>query len=131
MPQTERRTELEQLDEHPFDENFRTELEYHLSRTFENSDEPELRGFWCDGVNEPEITAHLNKKFVNDNRQIVTTAWIGTDGQGTYQLTIKLGNKALSRYARGLNLNECLPSSSSTDWLTVDLEQQTIELQLL
>ena len=117
MPHTERRTELEQLHEHPFDENFRTELEYHLSRTFENLDEPELRGFWCDGVNE--------------NRQIITTAWIGTDGQETYHLTLKLGNKALSRYARGLNLNECLPSESSTDWLTVDLEQQTIELQLL
>ncbi len=131
MPFAGRRTELEQLNEHPFNENFRTELEYHLSRTFENTNEPELRGFWCDGVNEPEISSHLNKDFVNDNRQIITTCWTGTDGQEKYQLVMKLGDKSLSRYANDLDLNDCLPSSETSDWLVVDLEHRTIELLLL
>lgn len=122
---------MKQIDEHPFNEDFRTELEYHLSQALENMDEPELRGLWCDGVNEPEIASHLSKKFVNNSKQIVTTAWIGTAGQDTYQLIIKLGKKALSRYARDLDLNECLPSTSTTDWLIVDLKKQTIELQLI
>ncbi|WP_258098906.1 hypothetical protein [Marinoscillum pacificum] len=122
---------MDQLQEYSFNQEFRTKLEYHLSQTFKNSDDPELRGLWCDGVNEPEIVAQLDRKIVNDNRQIVTTAWIGLEGQETYQLTIKFGNKALSRYARGLSLALCLPSSAPTDWLTMDIEQQTIELKLL
>ena len=83
---------MEKLQEHLFNQNFRNELEYPLTRTFKNTDKPELRGFWCDGVNEPDISSQLNKKFVNDNRQIVTTAWLGTTGQEKYDLVIKLGN---------------------------------------
>ncbi len=71
-----------------FNEDFCAELEYHLTWTFNQSDDKNLRGFWCDGVLMPTNDLQLTKKNVNDKRKIVTKAFLGYDGQDEYDMTI-------------------------------------------
>jgi hypothetical protein len=113
-----------------FNEDFCAQLEYHLTRTFGNSENKNLKGFWCDGVLMPFIESQLTKKSVNDTRKIVTKAWLGYDGQGEFEMIIRFGQRSLSSYAKGYNLTDCLPGEESLDWITLDIEEKKIELQL-
>ena len=110
--------------------DFCTHLEYHLGETFANSQDKKLWGLWCDGVSMPFIESQLAKKYVNDNRKIITKAWIGFDGQDEYEMTIKFGKYSLRRYAKGADLKDCLPGTETMDWITLDLEKRTIEIRL-
>jgi len=114
-----------------FNEDFCVQLEVHLTRAFKTSERKELNRFWCDGVMMPFIKSHLTKKSVSDSRRIITKAWLGYDGQGEFAMTIIFGQHSLSRYAKGLDLTDCLPSDNSMDWITLDMERKTIELQLI
>lgn len=113
-----------------FNQDFCVQLEYHLTRTFGNSEDKNLKGFWCDGVMMPFIDSQLTKKSVNDKRMIITKAWLGYDGQGEFEMTIKFGQHSLRRYAKGSDLADCLPSEDTTDWITLDIERKTIEVKL-
>ncbi|MET3501813.1 hypothetical protein FHW88_003238 [Mucilaginibacter sp. SG538B] len=121
----------EEKPHHPFNEDFCIYLEYHLSKTFRNFEDNEIRRFWCDGVAMPFVDEQLMAKSVNDIRKIITKAWIGADGQGEYEMTINFGPKALSWYARGLDLKECVPSEESLDWITFARDEKKIELRIL
>lgn len=112
----------------PFNREFCEFLEYHLSDTFAHSTDPIICRFWCDGVND-ELPLKT-KKHINDTRTLETIAWIGIDGNSKYILTIHFGNKSLSRYARNLSLQPCVPSSESMDWIEIDPNAQTIALYL-
>jgi hypothetical protein len=57
-------------------------------------------------------------------------AWMGFTGQDRYEMTIKLGLDSIKNYKKGLSLIDCLPSDESLDWVTLDIEKKTIELQL-
>ena len=114
----------------PFNEDFCALLEDHLCRAFGNSTDKRLRGFWCDGVMMPFIESQVTKKSVNDTKRIETKAWLGFDGQGEFEMTINFGPSSLSRYARGLDLVECLPSEDSMDWIKLNIEGKKIDLQL-
>jgi len=114
----------------PFNEDFCVYLEYHLSRVFKNFEDDEIKFFWCDGVAMPFVEEQLIAKSVNDTRKIITKARIGADGQGEYEMTINFGPKALSRYSRGLDLNECVPAEDSLDWITFTRDEKKIELRL-
>jgi len=114
-----------------FNEDFCTHLERHLCDTFIKSKQRDLNSFWCDGISwDPIPDSQLLKKSVNDTRKIVTTSWIGIDGQDEYEMTIKFGKYSLRRYASGANLIGCIPDSSSMDWITIDTNNKTIELRL-
>jgi hypothetical protein len=113
-----------------FNEDFCGQLEYHLTRTFGNSEDKKFKGFWCDGVLMPFIESQLTKKSVNDTRKIITKAWLGYDGQGEFEMTINFGQHSLKRYAKGSDLTDCLPSKYSMEWITLDIKRKTIELQL-
>jgi hypothetical protein len=115
---------------YPFDEDFCIYLEYHLSRVFKNFEDDKIKFFWCDGVAMPLVEEQLTAKNVNDTRKITTKAWIGADGQGGYEMTINFGPKALGRYARGLDLKECVPSENSLGWIKLDIDEKKIELHL-
>ena len=112
------------------DKDFCEILERHLTKTFANSTESALKRFWCDGVLLPTFETEYSKKFVNDNKKIVMIAFIGPTGQDNYQLTLNFGNKALSKYARDLEISECLPSSENSGWFDIDVERQKIVIQL-
>ena len=110
------------------DEDFCSDLEWKIG--FHDSPDPRVRGFWCDGVLLPDNPAEYSLKTVNDKRQITLTAYIGRTGQDIYQLVLLFGPKALSRYARGLNILECIPDLENEDWWDVDIEQRILWLQL-
>ena len=112
-----------------FNEDFCLFLEYHLSGTFANSEQNNIKWLWCDGVMMP-FENQLSKKYVNDNRKIITKAWIGHDGNNQYEMTIKFGRYSLRRYARGTSLESCVPSEEAMDWINIDVINKTIELML-
>ncbi|MBK7298839.1 MAG: hypothetical protein IPI91_20410 [Flavobacteriales bacterium] len=107
--------EIESNRDSPFNEEFCTQLEYHLGQTFANSNRPDLKGFWCDGVSWfPAMDTQLTQKCVNDTRKIVTKAWIGKTGQDEYHMTIHFG-KSSSTFAKGTELIDCIPSEETLD----------------
>lgn len=58
------------------------------------------------------------------------TAFVGQSGQHKYELTLRFGRKALSRYARDLSLIECVPNPENNNWLDIDPTNKKIVLQL-
>lgn len=113
------------------DEDFCEFLEYHLTEMFSHSDDTTVKGFWCDGIILPVNEKDYSKKNVNDNREILLNAFIGKDGQNEYVIVMKLGNKSLSRYARDLDIKDCMPKPEETDWYTIDIMTKKITIQLL
>lgn len=120
------------FDKSSFDQSFCDHLEYLLCDVFRKSNDVDIRSMWCDGVVPETSPLHQrDKKRVNDTRKIRTMAWIGKTGQDEYDMTVKLGPKALSRYARGLSLIATIPSDDQNNWLSIDIENQCIEIKLL
>jgi hypothetical protein len=89
------------------DKEFCAFLESKLNEAFTNSPINEIKHFWCDGILLPPLEKYYSKKFVNDNRKIVMMkVFTGLTGQDKYELTLNFGSKALSRYARDLDISE-------------------------
>lgn len=105
-------------------------LEYEICKAIELSNNDQIKGFWCDGIllNQPDSS--YSQKFVNDNRQVILKAFIGKDGQTEYELTLKFGNKALSNFARNLDIKECVPNPDKPNWFDIDTKRNKIEIQL-
>jgi hypothetical protein len=112
------------------DQAFCETLEYKLCDAFENSDDENLKGFWCDGVLLSEDNQYYTQKFVNDNRHVKMKAFVGKDGQKVYGLTLFFGSKALSRYARNLDMTDCIPATDYIEWFKIDVEKKEIEVSL-
>jgi hypothetical protein len=112
------------------DQNFCETLEYKISEALENIDDENVKGFWCDGVFLSEPDNYYSQKFINDNRHVKMKAYVGKDGQSAYGLTLKFGNKAFSKYARNLNIIECIPQGEFEKWFRIDTSKQEIEIQL-
>ena len=89
---------------------------------------PAYRGFWCDGVLMNQTESHYSKKYINDKRKARFRAWIGKNGQSLYDLYLTFGPKALSRYARGLDISGCMPGSGTGFY--IDPENQVIIVEL-
>jgi hypothetical protein len=125
-------TNEQQKIETPFNEEFCTRLEYRIGHELEKSTDPELKGFWCDGVSWFPTEKQLTKKNVNDKRKIETKAWIGKTGQTEFKATVHFGKKALSKYAKDTDLIECIPNlESQAEWIEIDFENKTIKIKLL
>ena len=114
-------------------EAFLIPLEYYLGNRLSTMEVAKAHGLWCDGVLMPYVDNQLNTKTINKYRQLVIRTWIGSGlrEQHAYTLTLKFGNKALSRYIRGLSLKECLPSEELSDTLILDIAKKEITLHLL
>lgn len=124
-------TSNSQKNESSFNEEFCTHLEFHLCRTFQQSNQVDIKDFWCDGVSwTPTPDSQLTKKSVNDKRLIKTREWLGKDGQGEYKMSIQFGSASLRRYAKGLSLIDCIPIEETMDWIAIDVEKRTISIQL-
>lgn len=123
--------EQKSYNENPISENFCTSLEYLLCETFQKSDRPDLKGFWCDGVSWDSIPdRQLTKNSINDTQKIITKAWIGKNGQDEYEMTIQFGKYALKLFAEGTEIIECIPSTESMDWIDINIEKKKIKLRL-
>lgn len=112
------------------DQNFCEALEYKFSDIFRDSVGEDLSGYWCDGILLSEESKYYSQKFVNDNRQVNMQAFVGKNGQTLYSLVVKFGNKALSRYARGLTIVDCIPQTDFKNWFRIDIMLKEIEIQL-
>lgn len=106
-------------------------LEYRICDLLENSNDDRLRGFWCDGILLPPFENCYSQKYVNDNRQVILKAYIGKNEQQEYELTMNFGPKALSKYARNLDIQECVPNAGDENCFAIDIEKFKMELQLL
>lgn len=111
-------------------DNFCSALEAKLSHGFAASGDPAIKHFWCDDVLLPLFERDLWLKSVNDRREIQMSAFTGPTGQEKYKLILKLGPKALSRYARQLDLEYCLADLHNNNWLEVDLEHKILFIYL-
>ena len=112
-------------------EGFWTVLEFRLSGELYQTNIPELKGFWCDGIHLHSTDHQLKKKFINDNRKIHLTAYLGKTGQEVYDATIHFGKKAQSIYARDLPLINSIPSEESNDhWFEIDVKEKLITIFL-
>jgi hypothetical protein len=112
------------------DNDFCEILEHKISHALANIHDEKVKGFWCDGVLLSEPDMYYSPKFINDNRQTKLKAFIGHDGQTAYSLLLKFGSKALSRYARNLELASCIPQTGIEEWFCVDTTKKEIEIQL-
>jgi hypothetical protein len=112
------------------DPSFCEILEYKLCDVLSELDNANLKGFWCDGVILSEDDQHYSQKYVNDNRQVKMKAFIGKDGQTIYNLNLMFGSKSLSRYARNLDIIECIPKADYESWFKIDIAKKEIEVCL-
>lgn len=112
------------------DQNFCEYLEFQITKGLSLSTDERLKSFWCDGVLLPDSENEYSKKSVNDKRQIMFTAFVGQTGQDNYELILRFGRKALSRHARDLRIEECVPNSEDNSWLDIDTDNKKIVIQL-
>lgn len=113
-----------------FNKEFCEVLEYYLSAAFRNSSNKQLEWLWCDGIKMPHFDIQITKNNIRNTKQIITEAFIGTDGQGLYEMVIQLGLGSLKACLNDQNLKDYLPSAESTDWIKIETSTNTIELQL-
>lgn len=113
-----------------FDQDFCDFLEYEICKAFNHSAGEQIKGFWCDGIllNHPDSS--YTQEAINKNRQIQLKAFICKDGQSEYELTLKLGNKALSKFARNLDIKECIPNPEKQNWFEIDTKLNKMVIQL-
>lgn len=112
------------------DQNFCSFLEYRLSDVLHASNDKQVKSLWCDGVLLPDSLNEYSKKLVNEKRQVIMKAFIGKDGQDRYELILQFGKKALSQYARDLDIKKCVPSVKNQDWFYVDISNKQVVIQL-
>lgn len=124
-------TNTEQAYKSPFNEEFCIRLEFQICYELQASDDPALKGWWCDGVLWVVPEKQLTKKYINDHRKVETRAWIGKTGQTEFDAIIHFGQKALSRYAKGKSLIECIPEvDPQNEWIKIDIYKNEIQLML-
>lgn len=116
---------------HMLNNDFCSYLEYQLSEAFANSSDATIRHFWCDGILLPTTDTHSSKKNVKENRCMSGTAFVGKNGQAKYELVLNLGDRALSKYSRGLDLKVCIPDPTNGSWYKINVERKTLTVQLL
>ena len=112
------------------DQEFCAFLEYEITKALGSSKDEQLKGFWCDGVLLPGAMNEYSKMAVSDKQQVMMTAFVGQTGQDKYELTLRFGRKALSRYAKNLSLKPCVPSPEDNNWLYIDPTNKEIVVQL-
>jgi len=108
-----------------FNQDFCSELEYHLTRAFINCG-GRFNVLWCDGIDVPD----MNDQSTKQPHKVFTMAWFGETGQNRFKMTIKLGKKALKYCGEGLSLSDCLPPDDRLDWVYLDMENKEIVVSL-
>lgn len=112
------------------DQSFCEFLEYKITKIFSSSSDESLKGFWCDGILLSQTENEYSKEYVNENRQVLMTAFVGKTGQNKYELILQFGTNSLSRYQNNLRLEECVPNSDDNTWFTIDSANKRMLLQL-
>jgi len=114
----------------PFNKEFCSHLEYSLD--FDNLENEDVKGFWCDGIyNIPIDPKELLIKNLEKSKSITTRAHIGKGGQDHYILKIIFGMKSFHNYKSGLSLINCIPKEIDyKDWIKIDPKSKKVEVIL-
>ncbi len=112
------------------DEEFFQCLEFEITKALQFSENADIKGFWCDGIIHKESESLFLNKTVNDKRQLLLKVYIGKDGQLEYELTLKFGKKSLSRYARNLDLKDCIPNPEIPNFFDINNDLNIIKIEL-
>jgi hypothetical protein len=112
------------------DEDFCNFLEYQISNALANSKNATIRGFWCDGILLPGNEGEYDKKWVNDKRTILLSAFFGRFGQERYELELNFGKMSFSKYARRLSIVDCIPDAATDDWIEINTKKKKIIIAL-
>jgi hypothetical protein len=111
-------------------QQFLNHLELEITKALSNSINPELKGFWCDGILLPKNENEYSKKTINDKRQLILRAFIGKEGQDKYEMTLLFGKKSLSKIARDLDLKSSIPNPDNSDWIKIGIANKEIIIKL-
>lgn len=114
----------------PLDRNFCARLEYALSQALGRSDDPRLKGFYCDGIAPPGEPPHSGWQTTSEHLIIRTRAFSGKTGQEEYYLTLLLGPISRSSYLNGEVPFGDIPKPDANKWFTIDPDQRLIEVFL-
>jgi len=101
-------------------------LEYKITAALQNSTDERIRSYWCDGVLFPTFDHEYSQKYVNDNRRIILTDFIGVGGQDKYEIVLVFGKNALSKYARGLDISDCIPEDATSGFTFDNYKRQLL-----
>jgi hypothetical protein len=110
---------------------FYEHLAFTITKLLEQSNDPAVKGFWCDGIVETMHEVSYSKKFINDNRKIILKVFIGKTGQDEYELVLHFGPQALSKHARDLDLADCIPHVYDENLFFIDTNIRKLEILLL
>ncbi|MCC7246159.1 MAG: hypothetical protein IT269_10810 [Saprospiraceae bacterium] len=111
-------------------QEFLEKLEYSISKALSNSSDKALKSIWCDGILMPDLEGNLVQKTIHDTRAVEVTALMGRDGQDSYKMILRFGDKSVSRNARNLDLLTCIPNTDSDDWIIIDEHRKEVEIIL-
>lgn len=106
-------------------------LEIHITHAFPHFLDESFKHYWCDGVLLPTFEFEYAQKLINDKRQISLIAFLGKTGQDEYELILLFGNKSLSRNARGLDIQDCIPDPENVENYSIDMIKRKLTIQLL
>ncbi len=101
-------------------------LEFHLSKCLFEETDPEIKGFWCDGV---DYNGETDQQVIGLKR-VKTIAYLGKSGQEPYTMIINFGNRSIDALKNRTPLEHCVPEEGRTDWYVIDLDEKEIELFL-
>jgi hypothetical protein len=119
-----------------FNRAFCRKLEYHLCYKFKESNDINVKRFWCDGIYalpfvcEEDNAEYLSIKEVTKRKYIETSAHLGVSGQDTYQMKIILGMNAQKAYGNGSEMLDCISNKALSKWLEIDTVERTIIVKL-
>jgi hypothetical protein len=111
------------------DVDFCARLEYKLTRALQASDDPDLKGWWCDGV--IASIDHFEKiRSEHGEIMIHAIAFLGLTGQENYELSLHFGSVSLRCLRQGKRIDDLLPSEPFDEWATIDLSRKSLTVYL-
>lgn len=129
-------SKMEKKINNTFNRVFCRTLEYRLCYKFKESNDINVKRFWCDGIYalplvcEEDNARYLSIKEVSKRKYIETSARLGLSGQDTYQMKIILGMKAQKAYETDSEMLDCISNKALSKWLEIDTAQKTIVVKL-
>ncbi|MEO1517462.1 MAG: hypothetical protein AAFV95_20735 [Bacteroidota bacterium] len=117
---------VEDPEQQSFNQAFCQQLELHLNRFLSESESEELTGFWCDGV-APCFVLPL---VLRQEKCIQSHAFLGEDGQGRFDINIRLGPKALQLFWTRQDMAKSIPESALETWIRIDLQTECVAITL-
>ena len=111
------------------DENFCKEIERRIGWALPNFEEKRINTFCTDGIVFNPNDKCFSKKFVNDKRYVMMDMYTCSAPQRV-DLILMFGQKALSRYARGLDITPCIPAELDETNMDIDFEKAQLIIQL-